>query len=404
MKIHEYQAREQLQKFGVPVPAGIVVTNATDAGKAFDSLKHDHGAKLAVVKAQVHAGGRGKGGGVKLVKTKEEAMDAAKTILSKPLITPQTGPEGVEVTKLLIASGVDIEKEYYLAMTIDRTSGAPVLIASAEGGMDIEEVAATNPQAIFREEIHPSLGLRPYQARKLAYALGFKGTQVRAAGKIMHQLCDLFIKSDASLAEINPLVVTKGTDEHPDGQVLAIDAKIDYDDNALFRQEEIGEMADPTEEDPAETHAKRFGLSYINLDGNIGCLVNGAGLAMATMDIIKLHGGEPANFLDVGGSATEEAVTEAFRIILQDSKVKGVMVNIFGGIAKCDTIAAAIITAAKEVGFTVPLVVRLEGTNVGPAREMLEKAKADIPTMIIASDLTDAARKITGAIGVESAA
>jgi len=404
MKIHEYQAREQLQKFGVPVPSGIVVTNATEAGKAFETLQRDHGTKLAVVKAQVHAGGRGKGGGVKLVKSKDEAVDAAKTILSKPLVTPQTGPEGVEVTKLLIASGVDIDKEYYLAMTIDRGTGAPVLIASAEGGMDIEEVAATKPEAIRREVIHPSLGLRPFQARKLAYALGFTGTQVRAAGKIMHQLCDLFIKTDASLAEINPLVVTKATDEHPDGQVIAIDAKIDYDDNALFRQEAISDMADPSEEDPAEVHAKRFGLNYINLDGNIGCLVNGAGLAMATMDIIKLHGGEPANFLDVGGSASEEAVTEAFRIILGDDKVKGVMVNIFGGIAKCDTIAAAIITAAKEVGFKVPLVVRLEGTNVAEARKMLEAAKGDIPTMIIGKDLTDAAKKITEAIGVGAAA
>jgi len=404
MKIHEYQAREQLQKFGVPVPHGIVVTNATEAGKAFEQLQRDHGTKLAVVKAQVHAGGRGKGGGVKLVKSAQEATDAAKTILSKPLVTPQTTAQGVEVHKLLIASGVDIEKEYYLAITIDRGSGAPVLIASAEGGMDIEEVAATKPDAIYREIIHPSLGLRPYQARKLAYALGFTGTQVRAAGKIMHQLCDLFIKSDASLAEINPLVVTKATDEHPDGQVIAIDAKIDYDDNALFRQDAISEMHDPAEEDPAEAHAKRFGLSYINLDGNIGCLVNGAGLAMATMDIIKLHGGEPANFLDVGGSASEEAVTEAFRIILGDKKVQGVMVNIFGGIAKCDTIAAAIITAAKEVGFEVPLVVRLEGTNVEPARKMLEAAKADIPQMIIGTDITDAAQKIVKATGVGSAA
>ena len=400
MNIHEYQARELLTQYGIPVPPGVVVQNPMEAEKAFTSLAKREGAKVAVVKAQVHAGGRGKGGGVKLVRSAEEARKAASDILSRPLITPQTGPEGVQVNKLLVAAGVEIAKEYYLGMVVDRVQGCPVVIASAEGGMDIEEVAATNPNAIIREPISPIIGLRPYQARKVAYRLGLTGQQVRQASKIMHQMADLFIKTDASLVEINPLVVTKATDEHPDGVVLALDCKMNFDENGLFRQDEIKNFADPTEEDPAEARARQFGLSYINLDGNIGCLVNGAGLAMATMDIIKLHGGEPANFLDVGGSASEEAVTEAFRIILKDAKVRGVLVNIFGGIAKCDIIANAIVAAASEVGFKVPLVVRLEGTNVGPARKILEAAKADIPTMVVAHDLTDAARKVCDAVTI----
>ncbi|MEM6333188.1 MAG: ADP-forming succinate--CoA ligase subunit beta [Planctomycetota bacterium] len=400
MNIHEYQARELLEKHGVPVPPGIVVETPQDAEKAFDELASRHGATLAVVKAQVHAGGRGKGGGVKLVRSAQEAHDAAKTILSKPLITPQTPPEGVPVHKLLIAAGVDIAKEYYVAITVDRSIGQPVLMASAEGGMEIEEVAESNPEAIIRQPISSVAGLRPYEARKLAYFLGFTGTQVRQAAKIMEQLTELFLQRDCSIAEINPLIVTPPSGDHPDGRVLAIDAKLNFDDNATFRQEDVKAYADPAEEDPDEVAARKYGLSYISLDGNIGCLVNGAGLAMATMDIIKLHGGEPANFLDVGGSATEEAVTEAFRIILGDPAVKGILVNIFGGIAKCDTIAAAIITAAKEVGFTVPLVVRLEGTNVEKAREMLEAAKADIPTLQTGRDITEAAKLITAAIGV----
>ena len=397
MKIHEYQSRELLQKFGVPVPGGIVVDTPEEAAKAFDQLKAD-GAALAVVKAQVHAGGRGKGGGVKLVKSADEAKQAAETILSKPLVTPQTPPEGVPVSKLLIASGVDIEKEYYLGIVVDRGRGCPVLMASAEGGMDIEEVAAKTPEKIIKEPIDPVAGLQPYQARNVAFALGFTGKQVSQAVKVMFSLTKLFLATDASLVEINPLIVTPKSEQHPDGEVLAIDAKIDFDDNAMFRQKDIKALEDPAEVDPAEAQASKHGLSYINLDGNIGCLVNGAGLAMATMDIIKLHGGEPANFLDVGGSASEEAVTEAFRIILADEGVKGILVNIFGGIAKCDTIANAIVAAAKQVGFQVPLVVRLEGTNVEPARKILEAAKGDIPTMIVGDDLTDAAKKITGAI------
>ncbi|QDU72292.1 ADP-forming succinate--CoA ligase subunit beta [Mucisphaera calidilacus] len=398
MNIHEYQARELLIKFGVPVPAAIVVTNPMDAAKAFDKLvTRQHGGGMAVVKAQVHAGGRGKGGGVRMVRSSDEARKAATEILTRPLVTPQTPPEGVPVTKLMVAAGVEIAKEYYLAIAVDRKNSAPIIVASAEGGMDIEQVAREKPEAIIREPISPIAGLAPYQARKIAYRLGFKGQQVRMAGKIMHQLSDLFLKCDCSLAEINPLIVTKPTDEHPDGVVMAVDAKINFDENALIRQEDIRSLEDPTEVNADEAHASRFGLSYIKLDGSIGCLVNGAGLAMATMDIIKLHGGEPANFLDVGGSASEEAVTEAFRIILQDPKVNGVLVNIFGGIAKCDTIARAIVVAAKEVGFTVPLVVRLEGTNVEEARKILEEAKAEIPTMQIGGDLTEAAKMITAA-------
>ena len=397
MKIHEYQSRELLEKFGVPVPGGIVVDSAEEAEAAFKTLQKQ-GSDLAVVKAQVHAGGRGKGGGVKLVKTAQEAKDAAWAILSKPLITPQTPPQGVPVNKLLIASGVDIEKEYYLGIVVDRAQGCPVLMASAEGGMDIEEVAANTPEKIIKEPIDTTTGLQPYQARKVAFKLGMKGKQIGQAVKVMMALTKLFIGTDASLVEINPLIVTPAGEDHPDGQVLAIDAKIDFDDNALFRHKDIQSLEDPAEVDASEAHAAKFGLSYINLDGTIGCLVNGAGLAMATMDIIKLHGGEPANFLDVGGSASEEAVTEAFRIILSDEKVNGILVNIFGGIAKCDVIANAIVSAAKEVGFKVPLVVRLEGTNVEPARAILESAKADIPTMVVGSDLTDAAKKICDAV------
>jgi succinyl-CoA synthetase beta subunit len=398
MKIHEYQARDLLAKFGVPVPAGIVVEDGDAAAKAFEQMQRDHGGTVAVVKAQVYAGGRGKGGGVKLVKSADEARQVATTILSKPLVTPQTGPEGVPVKKLLVAAGVDIAKEYYLGMAVDRANNCPVLIASSEGGVEIEQVAKDNPDAIVREPINPLTGLQPFQARKIAYRLGFKGKQVGQAGKIMAQLCNLFLKTDASLAEINPLVVTPPDKDNPDGQVLAIDAKINFDDNAMFRQKDIQALADPAEEDASERRANEFGLTYIKLDGSIGCLVNGAGLAMATMDLIMLHGSEPANFLDVGGSATEEAVTEAFRIILNDPKVEGVLVNIFGGIMQCDIIARAIVSAAKQIGFKVPLVVRLEGTNVEPAREILEQAKADIPTMQVGTDLTDAAKKITAAV------
>jgi succinyl-CoA synthetase beta subunit len=398
MKAHEYQARELFVKFGLPVPPAVVIERPEEAVEAYNQLKALHQAEVVVVKAQVHAGGRGKGGGVKLARSAAEAELYARTILSKKLVTPQTGPAGVPVHKLLVAAGVDIDKEFYVGMAVDRAHNRPVLIASAEGGVEIEQVAKTRPDAIVREGIDPAMGLQPYQARKVAFRIGFKGKQVGQAVNIMIRLAKLFIETDASLAEINPLITTPRSKEHPDGQVLAIDAKINFDDNALFRHPDIAEMHDPSEEDAGEVRAKKFGLSYVKLDGNIGCLVNGAGLAMATMDLIKLHGAEPANFLDVGGSASEEAVTEAFRIILEDANVKGVLVNIFGGIAKCDTIARAIISAAKEVGFDVPLVVRLEGTNVEIARKLLDEAAADIPTLTTATDLTDAAQKITGAI------
>ena len=392
MKVHEYQARQLLSDSGVPVPPAIVARSGEEAAKAYAKLASQHNADLAVVKAQVYAGGRGKGGGVKLVRSADEARQVAADILSRPLVTPQTGPSGVPVSKVLVAVGVDIEKEFYLAVTVDRANHCPMLIASSEGGVEIEQVAKDHPGTIVRAAIDPEAGLQPYQARVVAYRLGLVGEQVEAAVKIMRQLCRLFLTSDASLVEINPLVAT------PDGQLLAIDAKINFDDNALFRHEDIVQLADPAEENESERRAKGHDLSYIKLDGNIGCLVNGAGLAMATMDLIKLHGGEPANFLDVGGSATEEAVTEAFAIILADPNVKGVLVNIFGGIARCDVIATAIVNAARKVGFNVPLVVRLEGTNVQEARRILDEVGDEIAMMQTGTDLTDAAEKITRAI------
>ena len=400
MKVHEYQARELLVAAGVAAPAAEVVGTAEAARAAFESICAAGGAAMCVVKAQVHAGGRGKGGGVKLVRSATEAHDAAEAILSKPLVTPQTGPQGVTVRKVMVAAGVDIAREYYLGVTLDRRINLPVMIASAEGGMDIEQVAATKPDAIFRQPLHPERTrvLETYQATNLAYQLGFVGDQIKQTVKIMLALAKLFVANDASLIEINPLVLTQPSDEHPDGQILAIDAKMNFDDNALFRRPEAQQMHDPAEEDPGELEAKAHGLSYIKLDGNIGCLVNGAGLAMATMDIIKLHGAEPANFLDVGGSASEEAVTEGFRIILRDANVQGVLVNIFGGIMQCDRIARAIVSAAEQVGFTVPLVVRLEGTNVEEARRILDEARQGIPVLQTAGDLTDAAQKITAAV------
>jgi len=397
MKVHEYQGRQLLADAGIPVPGGAMV-ESVDAAVAETTKLLDAGASLVVIKAQVHAGGRGKAGFVKLIKTADEARAAAEFMLSNRMVSVQTGPEGLEVKRLLVADGVDIAKEYYLAITVDRGARTNTLIASAEGGVEIETVAEENPDAIRKLALDPIRGIEPYQARALAFELGFTGRQVGQAASIMLRLVELFRSTDASLAEINPLVVTPPSDAHPDGQVLAIDAKFTFDDNAMFRQKAIAAMFDPTEEDPAEIRANEHGLSYVALDGTIGCLVNGAGLAMGTMDIIKLHGGEPANFLDVGGSASEEAVTEAFRIILSDDAVKGVLVNIFGGIMQCDKIARAIVGAAKEVGFSVPLVVRLEGTNVAEAREILEAARSDIPTMTTATDLTDAAQKVCAAV------
>lgn len=402
MKIHEYQARDLLSSAGVPVPPAKVVESIDAASGTYKEVTREAGlgeGGLAVVKAQVHAGGRGKAGFVKLVRSPEEATDAARFMLSNKMVSVQTGPEGLEVRKLLVAAGVDIAHEYYLAITTDRATRRNVLIASAEGGVEIEQVAHANPDAIIKEPLHPLLGLEAHQARKVAFKLGFKGKQVGQAVKIMLNLAKLFEAKDCTIAEINPLILTPPTEENPDGQVLAIDAKFNFDDNATFRHKDIQAMFDPTEENPAELKAQKFGLSYIALDGNIGCLVNGAGLAMATMDIVKLHGGEPANFLDVGGSATEEAVTEAFKIILSDEAVKGILVNIFGGIMDCAVIAQGIVNAAKEVGFTVPLVVRLEGTNVEAGRAILNEASGALPTLQAAEDLTDAAEKVTKAVG-----
>jgi len=347
---------------------------------------------MCVVKAQVYAGGRGKAGFVKLVKSAEEARAAAKFMLSNRMFSYQTGPEGVPVSVLLVAPGVDIAREYYLGITIDRSRNTVTMIASAEGGVEIEEVAKKSPEKVLKAAFHPLLGLQGYQARDLAYKLGFKDKMVGEAAKLMMNLAKVFLKTDASLAEVNPLVITK------DGKLLAIDAKINFDDNAMFRHADLAAMADDSQERPLDVRAHKASLNYIALDGTIGCLVNGAGLAMATMDIIKLHGAEPANFLDVGGSVTSEGAIEAFRIILSDPNVKGILVNIFGGIAKCDLIADALVQAGKEVGFKIPLVVRLEGTNVEQAREILKAAKKDMPTLQTASDLTDAAKKVVAAV------
>ncbi len=382
MKVHEFQARELLAEAGVPVPPSKVVSSVEQALNAYQSI----GGRV-VVKAQVFAGGRGKAGFVKLCDTADQVREAAKFMLSNRMISPQTGPEGIEVKRLLIAAAVDIDREYYAAVVVDRARRCPVVMVSQEGGVEIEEVNKRNPHAIIKKWLHPHLGLLDFQTAQLAAALGLTDKeQLAAAQKVITGLAGVFYKYDCSLAEINPLVRTK------DGKILAIDAKINFDDNAVFRHERLKEMFDPSEENPMELRAKEHNLSYIALDGNIGCLVNGAGLAMATMDIIKLHGGEPANFLDVGGSVTRDGAIEAFRIILSDSRVKGVLVNIFGGIAKCDTIAEALIAAAKEVGFKVPVVVRLEGTNVDRARQLLKDAA--IPQLVPATDLTDAAQKV----------
>ncbi len=387
MKIHEYQARQILSDAGVPVPSAEVVRSADEAAKAYEKL----GGGMCVVKAQVYAGGRGKAGFVKLVKSAAEARDAAQFMLTHRMTSVQTGPEGVPVSVLIVAPGVDIAREYYLGITVDRGRGTATLIASAEGGVEIEEVAKKSPEKVLKEPMHPLLGLAPYQAREIAYKLGFKDKMASEATKLILNLAKAFLKTDASLAEINPLVVTR------DGKLLAIDAKFNFDDNAVFRHHDIAAMRDESQEKPLDVRANKAGLNYIALDGTIGCLVNGAGLAMATMDIIKLHGAEPANFLDVGGSVTAEGATEAFSIILSDPKVKGILVNIFGGIAKCDLIAEALVKAGREIGFKVPVVVRLEGTNVDRARQILKDAHAALPTLQTAGDLTDAAKKVVAA-------
>jgi succinyl-CoA synthetase beta subunit len=385
MKIHEYQAKEILKKYGVPIPKGRPVLSFNSAEAAAKELITETENEFVVVKAQIHAGGRGKGGGVKVVKGAAAARDAASKILGMNLITHQTGPAGQLVKRLLIEQAVDIARELYLGILVDRGTGRVTVMASSEGGMEIEEVAAKSPEKILREVVDPVTGLCAYQARNLAYGLGLHGHAARNASELLMQLYKAFIDIDASLVEVNPLVVLT------DGRVLALDCKMTFDDNALYRQKEYEALRDIDEEDPAESEAKRYDLSFIKLDGSIGCMVNGAGLAMGTMDIIKHFGGEPANFLDVGGSATAEKVTAAFKIITADPTVKGIFVNIFGGIMKCDTIATGVIGAVKEVGLTVPLVVRLEGTNVELGRKMLAESGLAVTT---ANDMADGAQKI----------
>ncbi|MSR65479.1 MAG: ADP-forming succinate--CoA ligase subunit beta [Verrucomicrobiae bacterium] len=391
MNIHEYQGKEIFRKFGVPVPEGQVAFNADEASAIARKL-FDAGSKVVVVKAQIHAGGRGKAGGVKLVKSPDEAKQFAKELIGRVLVTHQTGPEGKEVKKVLVEAGSKIKKEYYFAILVDRAIGWPTVIASTEGGMDIEHVAATSPEKILKEAVDPAVGMMPYQARKLTQRLGLTGELAGSAAKLILGVYKTFIETDASLVEINPLVIA----ELDDGKeiVVALDAKMNFDDNALYRHKDIVAMRDLNEEEPLETRANAANLNYIKLDGTIACMVNGAGLAMATMDIIKHCGGNPANFLDVGGGATEEQVTEAFKILLADKNVKAILINIFGGIMKCDVIATGIITAAREVKLPVPLVVRLEGTNVERGKKLLKESGLPI---ITADGMFDAAQKVVGA-------
>jgi succinyl-CoA synthetase beta subunit len=385
MNIHEFQAKELLKTFGVPVPSGRECTTPTAAAEAFTALKKP----VAVVKAQIHAGGRGKAGGVKLVRSAEEARDVAKALIGKTLITHQTGPAGQVVRRLWVEEGSEIAREYYVGIVVDRAAGGPVMMASSEGGMDIEEVAATRPEKILKAAFGADGVLSDADARRLVDGIGMPTELVGKAVEFLKKLSVAFVRVDASLMEINPLVQTKG------GDVIALDAKINFDSNALYRHPEIVGLRDLHEEDPKEVEASKHDLSYIALDGDIGCMVNGAGLAMATMDVIKLAGGSPANFLDVGGGASKEKVKEAFKILLSDAQVKGVLVNIFGGIMKCDVIAEGVIGAVREVALAVPLVVRLEGTNVEKGKALLEGSGLPI---ITATDLDDAATKIVAAV------
>jgi len=377
MNIHEFQAKGLFREHGIPVPRGIVCRSVDDVGRAHQEL----GGPVSVVKAQIHAGGRGKAGGVRLAKSRDEAVAHAKALLGSTLVTHQTGPEGRRVRQLLVEEGLGIVREFYAAIAIDRRRGGPVLLAAAEGGVEIESLPQ---EKLLREPISVHEGLHPFQARALAFGLGLKGDSARQAADLLTALVRLFLAKDCSIAEINPLVLLD------DGRVLALDAKINFDDNALFRHPEIEQLRDPTEEDPAEARAAKFNLSYVSLDGNIGCMVNGAGLAMGTMDIIQHHGGKPANFLDVGGGASVERVTEAFKIICDDDNVRAILVNIFGGIVKCDLIAEGILGAVKATKLKVPLVVRLEGTNVERGRALLRESGLPITT---AADMTEAAKR-----------
>jgi succinyl-CoA synthetase beta subunit len=386
MKIHEYQAKAILARHGVPVPRGEVAFNAAEAGDIARRL----GGDIVVVKAQIHAGGRGKGGGVKLAKSADEAETIAAQMIGMTLVTHQTGPEGRIVARVLIEEGLKMTRELYLSIVLDRAAGKPVMMASADGGMDIEEVAAKTPERIHRVHIEPGVGLVPFEARQLGFAIGLDGSQVNKAVKLMTALYAAFVATDASLVEINPLVVTAA------GDLLALDAKMNFDDNALYRHPEIKDLRDLGEEDPLEVEASKFSLNYIHLDGNIGCMVNGAGLAMATMDIIKLAGGEPANFLDVGGGANAEQIRNAFKILMSDKNVKAVLINIFGGILRCDVLAQGVIAAVKELGVPVPIVIRMEGTNVDEGKRLLRESEMNFAT---ADSMDEAAARVVQLAG-----
>ncbi|MGE4233815.1 MAG: ADP-forming succinate--CoA ligase subunit beta [Bacteriovoracia bacterium] len=390
MNVHEYQAKELLRRYGVPLLKGRVAFNVNEATDAAKALEKETSTKVWVVKAQIHAGGRGKGGGVKLAKSLDEVKKHASSILGMQLITHQTGPEGKKVHKLFIEQGCDIDRELYCAVLVDRATSHIMIMASQAGGMDIEDVAAKTPEKILKVNIDPAIGFQQFHGRKLAFGLNIPKESLGKAVQFFGSLYKAFVELDCSMAEINPLVLTK------QGDLIALDAKLNFDDNALFRHKDVAEMRDPTEENEQETEAAKYDLAYISLDGTIGCMVNGAGLAMATLDIIKLHGGSPSNFLDVGGGATKEKVTAAFKIILKDPSVKAILVNIFGGIMKCDVIAEGIIAAAKEVNLKVPLVARLEGTNVEKGKKLLADSGLKITP---ASDLTDAAVKVVAAAG-----
>jgi succinyl-CoA synthetase beta subunit len=381
MKIHEYQAKAILAAHGVPVPQGEVVLNAAEARAVAQRL----GGGTVVVKAQIHAGGRGKGGGVKVVKGLDDAERATATMLGMRLVTYQTGPDGQVVQRVLIEQGLKIKRELYLGIVLDRASEKPVLMVSQEGGVDIEKVAHETPERIVKEAIHPGAGLAPYQTRKLAFALGLKGPQVAQAGKLMTSVYETFKATDASLIEINPLIETE------EGSLLALDAKMNFDDNALYRHPDIKDLRDLSEEAPLEVEASKYSLNYIKLDGTVGCMVNGAGLAMATMDIIKLAGGEPANFLDVGGGANAEQIRNAFKILMSDKNVKAVLINIFGGILRCDVLAEGVIAAVKELGVPVPIVIRMEGTNVEKGKQMLKESGLNFTT---ADTMSEAAERV----------
>ncbi len=386
MKIHEYQAKEILKKFNVAVPKGKVAFSAEEAVRV---AQQEIGGEVWVVKAQIHAGGRGKGGGVKVAKSLDEVRDLANRILGMTLVTHQTGPEGKVVKRILIEQGMNIEKEFYVGITLDRAASKNVVMVSTEGGVEIEKVAAESPEKIIKETVEPGLGLQPFQARKLAFALGLSGAQHKSAVKFLTGLYNAYVQSDCSLAEINPLVLTK------EGDVIALDAKMNFDDNALYRHQEIAACRDLDEEAALEIEASKYHLNYIKLDGNVGCMVNGAGLAMATMDIIKLAGGEPANFLDVGGGANKETVANGFKIILSDPNVKAILINIFGGIVRCDRVAQGVIDAAKEINVNVPIVVRLEGTNAEEAGVLLSESGLNFE---VAGSLKDAAEKVTAVL------